>query len=385
MTLRRKLLFALIVNLLLLGGLELGLRAAGFRYRQTGLDIQFFAPELHETMAGETDQFQVDPRLFWEPNPGVRVTGNLDRISPDGFREVDREVLAELDANVLEKLEPIPENGFAVRPKKPEGVTRIACLGDSCTYGIGFGQVLRFDDTYPGRLWLILEQQHPEKRFEVLNTGCPGYSILQGQRVLEDKVLAYDPDIVTLYFGAYNDYTPAIEMGDVARGELEDGGLEVPLHRRLLRELRIYQLLTWGLTQAGLTERFTPRQKWQEHNRRFAKGETLHGRRVELNDFERIAREMIATCRENDIVPIVITPPLAREHREKYPISESYAAKVAEVAQSEGVRLLDLRSELARREAAGEELFIDPIHPNARGMRLIAQAIAAEVADILRE
>ncbi|MEQ8763086.1 MAG: SGNH/GDSL hydrolase family protein [Planctomycetota bacterium] len=378
MTLRRKLFFALLVNLFVFGGIELTLRLVGFQHRYTGLDMQFFGPEFHETMAGETDQYRISPRVFWEPNPGVQVTGNVDRISPDGFREVGREVLADLDPAVLEKLEPIPENGFAVRRDKPEGVTRIACLGDSCTYGIGFGKVLRFPDTYPGRLWMILKQIAPERRFEVLNTGCPGYSIFQGQRVLQDKVLAYRPDVVTLYFGAYNDYTPAMEMGDLARGELEDGGLELPLYHRVLKDLRLYQLLTLGLTKLGITDQFESRQ---EYNKLFAQGEAKFGRRVEPSEFERILREMIATCRERDIRPIVIVPPVAREQVEKYPISDQYADSVRRIAKEEDVTLLDLRAELARREAAGEDLFMDPIHPNAAGMQIIAASLANAVME----
>lgn len=82
---------------------------------------------------------------------------------------------------------------------KPEGVFRIACLGDSHTFGFGVAD----HETWP----VVLEEFLGESgspgdlpRVEVLNAGVGGYDTLQEALFLERSVLAFEPDLVLLQY-----------------------------------------------------------------------------------------------------------------------------------------------------------------------------------------
>lgn len=77
---------------------------------------------------------------------------------------------------------------------KPERAVRIACIGDSWTFGMNVDQ----DQTYPSRLLARLgDPQH----VEVLNFGVLGYSSFQGLQLLKTRVLSLAPDILAIGFG----------------------------------------------------------------------------------------------------------------------------------------------------------------------------------------
>lgn len=79
--------------------------------------------------------------------------------------------------------------------KRP-GVFRIACLGDSSTFGMNVDGA----DAYPQVLQRLLDERAPG-RFEVLNLGVPGYSSRQGIELLRQKGPGYHPDLVIFAFG----------------------------------------------------------------------------------------------------------------------------------------------------------------------------------------
>jgi lysophospholipase L1-like esterase len=82
------------------------------------------------------------------------------------------------------------------RVKRP-GVVRIACIGDSWTFGMNVDQ----DQTYPSRLQTWLRERRPGQRYEVLNFGVLGYTSFQGLRQLRNRVLELHPDILAIGFG----------------------------------------------------------------------------------------------------------------------------------------------------------------------------------------
>ncbi len=87
--------------------------------------------------------------------------------------------------------------------QKPEGVFRIAVLGDSYAEAL---QVMR-EETF----WSVMESELqqadvlPEKRVEVLNFGISGFGTAQELLTLQNHVWQFDPDVVLLLFVPGND------------------------------------------------------------------------------------------------------------------------------------------------------------------------------------
>ncbi|MBV28575.1 MAG: G-D-S-L family lipolytic protein, partial [Rhodospirillaceae bacterium] len=160
----RAILFTLFFSLLLaIGVAEVALRIANISY-----------PEFN----------RLDSRLGWTPRPGVEGIYAFEgrtylRINSQGFRDVDHEVA------------------------KPEGVLRVAVLGDSFTEA----REVPLPDTY----WKVMEREFSAclaasgRRAEVLGFAVNGYGTAQQLMVLEDSVWRYEPDLVVLAFFTGND------------------------------------------------------------------------------------------------------------------------------------------------------------------------------------
>lgn len=92
----------------------------------------------------------------------------------------------------------------------PARVTRIACIGDSITFGQGLQD--RSTQSYPARLQAMLQEHHP-KEWDVRNFGVSGASALkQSQRPYWKTrpfslAQTFQPDIVVIKLGT-NDANP---------------------------------------------------------------------------------------------------------------------------------------------------------------------------------
>jgi lysophospholipase L1-like esterase len=86
---------------------------------------------------------------------------------------------------------------------KPEGVYRIAVIGDSITFGQGVGETNRYTN--------LLEEQLNDRgeRYEVLNFGIRGAETVDHLRILNDPVLKTNPDFILLQW-----YTNDVEGHD---------------------------------------------------------------------------------------------------------------------------------------------------------------------------
>lgn len=79
--------------------------------------------------------------------------------------------------------------------EKPEGIQRIAVMGDSFTFGVG----VKAEETYSALLQEKLNQSHPNT-FEVMNFGVSSYSPLLHYIYLKREVLQYQLDTLILAF-----------------------------------------------------------------------------------------------------------------------------------------------------------------------------------------
>lgn len=132
-----------------------------------------------------------DPLLVYQPGPlTTKVTTYYDR---DGapLREVEHAVNA------------LGYRGPEVSLKKPDGVLRIACVGDSHTFGDG----VRVDQTWPAHLERMLEDAWPGHEVQALNFGVGGYDTAQEVIWMRRTALPFQPDIVILQMFV-NDASP---------------------------------------------------------------------------------------------------------------------------------------------------------------------------------
>jgi lysophospholipase L1-like esterase len=166
---------------------------------------------------------QNDNTLIWKNEPNIRRT-YLDVFSPV-HREQDRIALlrrfvptvpAEFRDNPTWDVR-LNSDGFRgdEMPVTPQPSTvRIACVGDSWTFGMPVGQ----DQTYPSRLAAWLTEERPDTRYEVQNFGVLGYSSFQGLQLLKSRVLDFHPHIVVIGFGMNDSEVAGYRDKDIVGG-----------------------------------------------------------------------------------------------------------------------------------------------------------------------
>jgi lysophospholipase L1-like esterase len=148
-----------------LAAIEAGLRLAGYRHDVAPMTLRFGYPNPREIV----DVFRPDPDLFWRMRPG----STFDAEAP-------------VPINALGYRGPVPTTSPSDGPK------RVVVMGDS----VAFGASTSFPE--------LLAQQLGS-RFEVLNFGVPGYTIVQGLRQFESDVAKLKPDVVIIAYG-WNDH-----------------------------------------------------------------------------------------------------------------------------------------------------------------------------------
>jgi D-alanyl-lipoteichoic acid acyltransferase DltB (MBOAT superfamily) len=139
------------------------------------------------------------------------------------FRATFQRVHLLPSASVLFNGQPLTTNRHAMRDReyslaKPEGVLRIALLGPSYVMGDGVGDDDVFDNLVEDRL---NRERTPElPRIEILNFAISALAPTQQLYLLEEKVSAFDPDIVILVSEKQNDLEASEHLGALQREEI---------------------------------------------------------------------------------------------------------------------------------------------------------------------
>ncbi len=200
----------------------------------------------------------------------------------------------------------------------PEPVSpRIACLGDSTTFGWGVDQ----EQAWPAVLGQALE-------VEVLNAGVPGYSTHQGLAGL-DRVLALKPDVVILAY-MIRDADPAPKPD----AEQVDPGPDRSL--QLQRALMALLPTPPPAPPSGAAQRVPP------------------GAYADNVD------ALIARVEASGAVPVLL----------RFPVQEARTAHQA---------VLEERGALTPELPASAFFEADPIHLNVDGNRMLGQWLAQEL------
>jgi len=293
-----------------------------------------------------------DPHLPYVLTPGIDVVarGTRVRVNELGLR------------------------GPSISARPAPGVHRILALGDSVTFGLG----LTVEEAFPALLGSELGA-----RYEVLNAGVEGYNTEAELAFLRQRGLGLGPEVVVVAFNL-NDYDDLPVLGPL--GILtRDPAARVP-RRSLANVSEFYFLLRWLVATRGRPwgdpqvpaafvprpgERFSDldryisalRKRYYAHpgdDRWQVMVDSLRG----LGETVRAAglRLVVAILPDGDQVGVP-APDLLPQR------------KVLGVCAEAGIECLDLYPAFAAAANDGE-LFLDIMHPNGAGQRLVARALA---------
>ncbi len=157
-------------------------------------------------------------RAFWG---GFYLKGDRTYVTPSATRgwanrPSTTAVYGEAEFHFFVHHNALGFRGPEVPPVKAPGKLRVLVLGDSFAYGIGVAD----GETFSARLEAL------DPRFEVLNSGVNGYGTAQELLLLRDQGLALRPDVVLLVF-FWNDLGNNF-VRTFPRFRLSDGALVWP-------------------------------------------------------------------------------------------------------------------------------------------------------------
>jgi len=327
---RRFIVAAALLPFALLVVVEVVLRVAGLGAPPDAAALRFMNPE--GLYADEKDGPVVrDATLFWRLRPGWSSPGAAERIGGGGFR-------CEFNA------------------AKDPGVRRIACVGDSNTYGL----CVTADAAWPSVLGRRLRDARGGARSEVLNLGVPGYTSWQVRRFLETQGEGLTPDVVIVETGAFNEWVPAVAAADRELGR-----------RPSWTSLRVVGLF------AGAARPSAPDVDVAAAQARLRDLRTdgyAGPRRVSLAEFEDDLRAVAAWCAAHGARVVFVSHALPAETVRRNPVAAQYADVVRRVASATGAPLADAWAAFRASGRGDEDLFVDFCHATPLGNELTAKA-----------
>lgn len=258
-------------------------------------------------------------------------------------------------------------NSYGLRGAEISGdnaVIRIIGLGNSCTFGWGVTDEI----TYLKQFEKLINDDSNLPSVQVINAGIPGYSSFQGKLFLEEKILPLEPDMVLIMFG-WNDQWAA--AGNIADKDQEFPPQVIIGMQNLLSRLELYRVMKKVIL--SLTEE--PLEK------RLAKEDIVY--RVDSEDFYENLKEMIKLCREEGILPVVLTSPIPNLETYypsgmKSPMHQyhEFYNDLARIAAMEGeAPMIDIARDFDQYVDLYDDAPRDPIHFNAKGHGIAAELI----------
>jgi len=304
--------------------------------KSKNLYYRFFNPELH------SENFIFDNDLFWKAKPNKIIYGV--KVNNKGFR------------------------GENFAQEKNSDTVRIIFLGDSCT----FQAEVEDKKTVAGILKDRFKENFPWKKIQIYNMGIPGYSSLQGLRLLEKEVLNYFPNILLVNFG-HNDVVPAIFLND--KHQKANGPRYVM--DKILSKIRCYRLLCDIYLKIFLLSEIK--------NYKFLP-------RVDLQDYDENISKICKIAKENNIKIILYNLPLLinynKWNKEYCAFRLSYFEHLKDIAKDNNVCFVNVRSAFASLKEV-DSYFNNPeqdmIHFNDKGYQLMADTLYPFIVKALSE
>lgn len=307
--------------------------------------------------------------------------------------------------------------------EKPPGTYRVVTIGGSSVYGQSES---KDEAVWSARLEQELQAQRPERRIEVINGGCSGWSSFEMLINLELRLVDFDPDLVIVY-EAINDMRCALyTLGGPVRHDNTHWRQTFPVDRpsaleKSLEHSRAYLIWRRYMTDYVQTRAdlgFYAIVNCDPKNPDWYRHDPAALPELGFANYRRNLESIIAVAERSGARVAIATQALARWHLDEH---GSRAAQLAafdriqdiqrEVAHERGVVLIEsarvveaalerelaeviarerterpaqaedalvreTRQAFAAQNAAGTGLFKREVHPNDSGSELVARTIA---------
>lgn len=289
-------------------------------------------------------EFRPDPEIFWKLRPHLKMVIKM----PKGG-----EFLIETNGKGIRN----PE----IPLKKPSNGYRIECYGDSITYGHGVDS----EDTYEMQTQKILSEKYGDKKnIDVINFGCPGYTAHQGWRLFKRFGVKYEPDLCILGFN-YADPS-AEEMKDSER---------VPKNPLILTMMKFFYNSDFYLLLRQQKVTIDRQGKMPDYY--------LKTVRVSEEEYRKYMEGWASEMKKRNGHVIYLS--LAMSSPDPFDYYADYRKICKDVAEKTGNYYIDMNTVFQQSGEDLNSLFllsvaenedIDRIHPNEKGFKLMAKAIA---------
>ncbi len=288
-----------------------------------------------------------NPYLLWEIAPGVRdEQGVRITINSRGLRGPEPEV------------------------PKPAGMRRFVTTGDSSVFGFGVEDDEVFNRVAADRLGPGVEG---------LCGAIPGYSSYQSINLLRMRVLDLDPDLIVIAnIWSDNNFDSFVDKDLLTEYRAYKEGF-VSRSRRLLTRSAIFRLIDWQL-RVKQTAVNIQKVGWM-----LGRDYQVGKRRVQIDEYARNLQTLVDMARSNGAEAMFVM--LANE--EDVPKVEGgpgaawdpYRQVMRDAAARNGAPLLEVPPIFQASGLTDHDLFLDQMHPTARGHALIGDALAALLKD----
>jgi lysophospholipase L1-like esterase/tetratricopeptide (TPR) repeat protein len=321
-----RLLVSVATLVLLLGALELVLRATGTAPLPVGSPLG-----LPGLVAGGESFSRPDDLLIYAIAPRAR-TYPWYAIDAHGFRTPDFE------------------------ERKPPGTLRLVVTGDSTTFGLGVLEEQRWSSVLRGALAGLCAGV---VKVEVINAGVPGYSLVQNRLQVERDLLPLQPDLLAVLVTAGNDGTRVEGPGD----------------REIVAAQSTLAARLSGLALARALGGKAPARGAPPPKARA--GSPTARPRVSADE----AAEELAALADSLPGRVVLGVFQSQTQRRQSPEVDAIAERVTALAAARGLPLADARGPIEA--LLPYPLYLDGIHPTPLGHVAIARTMLAAVLPAL--
>lgn len=321
-------------------------------FRVAGIKADYYEPHTHEfvfkddgprlvsrmgavPLAIHRTYYHTDPRNYF--GPATEVDHPLNSA---GWRDVEHTIV------------------------KPPGTYRILGLGDSYLMGQG----VHSEDVFFRQLEQLLKQADLPSQVETISTGVSGKNTVDQAQLLEERGLAYDPDLVVVNF-VPND----VEQDLTSEEPIVEFYREYTKLTQKPDFLSHYSYL-WSWVRQRVQKQFVAQKYIKESIASFDRDSK------KWSVCRNALLKIIQICRERDIPVMVVIFPFFHELNGDYPFQPIHD-RVNELCRENGVPVLDLRD--SYREFSGPELWVHPTdqHPNEIAHKLAAEAMAEFIVE----